>query len=150
MDADFVRVGDAIVILVAVVFEVDSSFARVLAEQIGVAILVAGGDQLFQLQLLEVVGEVVKEIANLGIIAVAQDSLVLEMLDVMPQLLLDVGKLGVKLVLLVALAACRLRFNGLIGILRDFLRYRGSWPNQLLSERLSEISINLIVWSILK
>jgi hypothetical protein len=71
-----------------------------LAEQIGVAVLVAGGEQLLQLQLLEVVREVVKEIANLGIVAVAQDGLALEMLRVMPQLLLDVGDLGVKLILL--------------------------------------------------
>jgi hypothetical protein len=71
----------------------------VFAEQICVAILVAGGDQIFQFQLLEVVREVVKEIAYLGIVAVAQDALVLEMLSIMPQLLLDVGELGVKLVL---------------------------------------------------
>ena len=45
--ADFVGVGDAVVVLVAVVFEVDSLFLCVLAEQIGVTILVAGGDQLF-------------------------------------------------------------------------------------------------------
>lgn len=99
MDADFVRVGDAVIVLVAVVFEVDSRLRRVLAEQIGVAILVAGCDQLFQLQLLEVVREVVKEVADLGIVAVAQDGLVLEMLRVMPQLLLNVGELGVKLIL---------------------------------------------------
>ena len=100
VNADFVRVGDAVVVLVAVVFEVDSPLRRVLAEQVGVAVLVAGGDQLLQLQLLEVVREVVKEVADLGIVAVAQDGLALEMLRVMPQLLLDVGKLGVKLVLL--------------------------------------------------
>ena len=41
-----------------------------LAEQISVAVLVADGDQLLQLQLLEVVREVVKEIADLGIVAV--------------------------------------------------------------------------------
>jgi len=41
-----------------------------------------------------------KEVADLGIVAVAQNGLVLEMRGVMPQLLLDVRKLGVKLVLL--------------------------------------------------
>src|SRR5674476_64830 len=100
MDADLVRVGDASVVLVAVVFEVDSPLRRVRAEQIGIAILVAGGDQPFQRQLLEVVRKVVKEIADLGIVAVAQDGLALEMRRVMPQLLLDVRKLSVKLVLL--------------------------------------------------
>jgi len=42
----------------------------------------------------------VKEIAHLGIVAVRQDGLVLEVLRVMSQLLLDVGELGVKLILL--------------------------------------------------
>ncbi len=100
MDTDFVRVWDAVFVLVAVVFEVESTCRRVLAEQIGIAILVAGGDQLFQLKFLEVVREVVEEIADLGIVAIAQHGLALEMLRVMPQLLLDVRKLGVKLVLL--------------------------------------------------
>ncbi len=99
MDADFVRVGDAVVALIAVVFEVDSLFPRVLAEHISVAVLVAGGDQLLELQLLEVVREVVKKVTDLGIIAVAKDRLVLEMLGVMPQLFFDVRKLRVELIL---------------------------------------------------
>ena len=71
VDADFVRIGDAVAILVAVVFEVESTSLRMLAEHIGVAILIAGGDQLFELQLLEVVREVVEEIADLWIVTVA-------------------------------------------------------------------------------
>jgi hypothetical protein len=99
VNADFGRIGNAIVVLVAIVFEVDSLLRHVLAEEIGVAILVAGGDQFFQLQLLKVVREVVKEITDRGIVAVAQDALVLEMFRAMTQLLLDVRKLGIKLVL---------------------------------------------------
>ena len=80
----------AALVLVAVVLEVDASLRRVRAEQIGVAILVAGGDQLLQFQLLEIVREVVKEIADRRIVAVAQNRLALKMRDVMPQLLFDV------------------------------------------------------------
>lgn len=57
-------------------------------------------NSLRMLGILEVVREVVKEVADLRIVAVAQDGLALEVLGVMPQLLLDVGELGVKLVLL--------------------------------------------------
>jgi len=53
-----------------------------------------------QPQLLEVVDEVLEDVADTRVVAVAQDGLVLEMLRVMPQLFFDVGKLGVKLVLL--------------------------------------------------
>ena len=109
MDADFVRVGDVVVVLVAVVFEVASTLSRVLVEQIGVAVLVTGGDQLLQLQFLEVMRKVAKEIANLGIVAIAQDGLVFEIVCVMPQLLLDVGKLRVKLILLLRL--CGVQFS---------------------------------------
>jgi hypothetical protein len=100
VDADFLRVRDAAAVLVAVVFKVDSTLRSVLAEQIGITIPVTGRDELFQPELLEVVREVVEEIAYLWIVAVAQDGLALEMFRVMPQLLLDVGKLGVELILL--------------------------------------------------
>ena len=41
-----------------------------------------------------------KEIAHLGIVAVAQHGLAFEMLRVVPQFVFNVGELGVKLVLL--------------------------------------------------
>ena len=41
-----------------------------------------------------------KEIADFGVVAVAEDALVLEMFRVIAQLFLNVRKLGVKLVLL--------------------------------------------------
>ena len=47
--------------------------------------------------------KVMKEIADLGIVTVAQNTLILEMFRVMPQLLLDVRELGVKLVLFCSL-----------------------------------------------
>lgn len=71
-----------------------------LAEKIGVLVLVAGGDEFLESQRVVLVGEVVEELADLGIIAVAQDGLALEVLGVVLELLLDVGKLGVELVLL--------------------------------------------------
>lgn len=66
VNTDLVWVGHAVIVLVAVVFEDNSLFNRVRAEQIGVAILVAGCDQLFQLQLFEVVREVAKTLLTFG------------------------------------------------------------------------------------
>ena len=100
MNADLVRVRNAIAALVAIVFEVDACLARMITEQVGVGILVARSSQLFQLQFLEVVREVVEEMADLWIVTIAENGLALEMLRVMPQLLLDIRKLGVILVLL--------------------------------------------------
>jgi hypothetical protein len=61
---------------------------------------VAGGDELLELQLLEVMREKVEEVADLGIVAVAEDGLLLEVLRVVPQLFFDVGELCIKLILL--------------------------------------------------
>ena len=93
---------DAAFVLIAVVFEIASTLSRV-------AILVAGHDQLLQLQFLEIMREVVKEIADLGIVAIAQDGLVFEIVCVMPQLFLDVGKLRIKLIILRRL--CSVQFS---------------------------------------
>jgi hypothetical protein len=70
MNADFVGVWNAVAVLVAVVFEKDSLFELVRAEQVGVDILIAGCDQRFKLQLVEVVREIVKEVADLWIVRV--------------------------------------------------------------------------------
>lgn len=79
MNSDFFRVGNTILVFVAIVFEPEPIFRGVLAEQIGVAILVAGGDELFQLQrLVEVVREVVEEFADLGVVAIARTVLFLK------------------------------------------------------------------------
>ena len=71
-----------------------------LAEEVGVAVLVARGDEFLEPEVVELARKVVKEVADLGVIAVAQDSLVLEVLGVVLEFLLDVGKLGVELILL--------------------------------------------------
>jgi hypothetical protein len=54
-------------------------------------------------QCLEVVQEILEEVADARVVAVAQDGLVLKMLLVMDEFLFDVGKLGVEFILL-----CRL------------------------------------------
>jgi hypothetical protein len=66
--------------------------------------VVAGGDELFEAELVEVGGEILKEIALEGVVAVAVDDLVTEGVGVELQigldLFLDVYVLGVELVLL--------------------------------------------------
>ena len=63
--------------------------------------------------------EVVKEIADFWIVAVAQYGLIFEMLSVMPQLLLDVRKLRVKLILLRRLRGVHASIQRLARHLRD-------------------------------
>jgi len=66
--------------------------------------VVAGGDELFEGELVEVGGEVLEEVALEGIVAVAIDDLATESvgveLEVGLDLFLDVDVLGVELVLL--------------------------------------------------
>jgi len=84
----------------AFVDKIDAKLGVVPAEKVGVAVLVAGGDELLELEVVELARKVVKEVADLGVIAVAQDSLALEVLRVVLEFLFDVGKLGVELILL--------------------------------------------------
>ena len=67
------------------------------------------GDELFKAELVEVGGEVLEEVALEGVVAVAVDDLVAEGVRVELQvgldLLLDVGVLGIELVLLGRLRA---------------------------------------------
>ena len=66
--------------------------------------VVAGGDELFEAELVEVGGEVLEEVALEGVVAVAVDDLAAEgvgvELEVGLDLFLDVDVLGVELVLL--------------------------------------------------
>ena len=62
--------------------------------------VVAGGDELLQSEVVEARGEVVEEVAFIGIVAVAEHGLSLEKARVVLQLRLDVAELRVKLVLL--------------------------------------------------
>jgi hypothetical protein len=88
--------------------------------------IVAGGDELLEAELVKVGGEVLKEIAFEGVVAVAVDDLaaegVLVELQIGRDLFLDVDVLGVKLVLLGRLRGAeilirRLVFHGAIGFL---------------------------------
>ena len=71
-----------------------------LREKIPLRVLVTSGEQFLQPQMLEVVGKVMKEVADPWIITVAVNDLASEMLFVMPQLVLNIGQLGIELVLL--------------------------------------------------
>jgi hypothetical protein len=71
-----------------------------LAKQITLLILVAGGYKPLESQVFKVVGKVVEEIGHPGIIAVAENSLALEVFLVMFQFVLDIRELGVEFILL--------------------------------------------------
>ena len=77
--------------------------------------VVAGGDELFQAELVEVGGEVFEEVALEGVVAVAVDDLAAEgvgvELEVGLDLFLDVDVLSVELVLLCCFALARLAFR---------------------------------------
>ena len=76
-----------------------------MAEQVPVLALVTSSDELPKPKLFEVVGEVLEEVADPRIVAVAVDDLVLEVLSIVLQFSLDVGQLRVELILLRSLGA---------------------------------------------
>ena len=75
----------------------------VTAEQVAALVLVARGDELLQSQVVEVVREVMKEVGDAGIVAIAVHNLVTEVSGVVAELVLDVGTLGVELVVFLSL-----------------------------------------------
>lgn len=113
VDADLVGVGLAVAVCVALVFEVKRAGGLMRAAEVGLLLFVAGRDQPFELQPLEIVGEVVEEVADARVVAIAKDGLALEVGGVVLEFLLDVGKLGVKLVLLGRLGGVQTAIQGL-------------------------------------
>ena len=97
---DFFRIGNVVTILVALVNQIDRFLALTLREQIDILILVAGSYQFLQAEVLEVVGKVREEIADARVVAVAQHGLAAKVLAVVPQLIVDVLQLSIKLILL--------------------------------------------------
>jgi hypothetical protein len=85
MYADFLGVRQTVATFVAVILEIDTLFRLVRTEQISVLVLVAGGDELLEFQLLEIVGEVMEEIADAGVVTIAEHGLALEVLGVMAE-----------------------------------------------------------------
>ena len=84
---------------------IDGLLTRFLSEQIDVLALVAGGDDALQAEDFEAAREVLEEVAAARVVAVAEDGLAPELVAVVPHLVLDVGELGVVLVVLLALRA---------------------------------------------
>lgn len=99
-DSDFFGAWNAVAVLIACIFKPDGFFGLVFAEHIRLVVFVTSRDKFFQPQTIEVMREIVKEIARPRVVAVAQDYLTLEVRFVVFELLFDVGKLSVKLVLL--------------------------------------------------
>ena len=95
---------------------IDGLLTRLLREQIDVLALVAGGDDALQAEDLKAAREVLEEVATARVVAVAENCLAPELVAVVPHLVLDVGELGVVLVVLLALRAvdCRVQrsFHG--------------------------------------
>ena len=61
---------------------------------------VTGGDQFLQPEEVEVQGEILEEVALVGVVAVAENGLTAEVGDVVTQFGFDVGELGVEYVFL--------------------------------------------------
>lgn len=99
-DADLFGIGHTVGVAVAQVFQPDGLLVVVAAEEVGVLVLVASGDEAFQAQLLEAVGKVVEEVADARVVAVAEDGLPPEVFTVMTEFVLDVGQLSVEFVFL--------------------------------------------------
>ena len=91
----------------AFVNEIGTACTMMLAEMIGIAVLIAGGDEFLELEVVEFTREVMEKVADLGVIAVAQDSLALEVLLVVLKLLLNVRKLCVEFILLLRLGGVK-------------------------------------------
>ena len=98
-DADFFGVRNPVAVLVAVIDEVYGTLAVVPGKQIDVLVLVAGGDESFEPEGLELVGEIMEEVGNARIVAVAENGLAPEVVAVVSDFFRDVGELRVELVL---------------------------------------------------
>lgn len=112
VDSDLLGTRHTVAVPITEIFKPDRGLAVVPAEQIHILILVAGCDKFLKSKKLKVIGEIVKEIADSWVITVAKDCLALEMFPVMPQLILDVRKLGVELIFLRALSLVKVIVPG--------------------------------------
>jgi hypothetical protein len=68
----------------------DGLFGVILTEEINMLVFVTSGDQLLELQFLEIVGEVMKEITHSWVVAIAIDDFALKMLTVMLEFPLNI------------------------------------------------------------
>ena len=82
-DAYFLRVGNAVSVSVAKVFQPNRPLAVMAGKEVALLVLVAGGDEPFQPQRLKLVGEVVKKVGNARVVAIAKDGLTPKVLLVM-------------------------------------------------------------------
>ncbi len=99
VDADLLRIGNAVSVPVSVINERDCALAVVLREEVRRLVLVARRDEPLQTQRLELIGEVVEEVGDARIVAVAKHGLAAEVLLVVSKLPLDIRELRVELVL---------------------------------------------------
>ena len=113
-DANFLRVGNSVAIPVAKVFQPNRPLTLVPRKEVALLVLVAGGDESFQPQSLELICEIVEEVGDARVIAVAKDSFTPKVFLVMAEFVFDVRKLRVELILFrllrrVQVAVCHVR-----------------------------------------
>jgi hypothetical protein len=70
------------------------------AKQIGVLIFVTNSYEPFQTQPFKVIGKIVKEIAYARVVAITKNYLPMEVVSIMPQFILYIRQLRIKLVVL--------------------------------------------------
>ena len=91
MNTNFFWIGHTIAIAVPVILQPNGLFRIVLTEKITVLIFIAGGNQLFQPQLLKVVAEIMEEIAHTRIIAIAEYYFTIKMCFIVFQFILNIN-----------------------------------------------------------
>ena len=80
MNSYFLRVRYTIAVAVAVIFKPNGTLTVILAEKVTLLALVASSYKFLQSELLEIMTEIVEEIADAWIIAIAQHHFVFKVL----------------------------------------------------------------------
>ena len=119
-----------VAILIAFVNKIYRFLALTLRKQIDVLVLVACGDELLQTEKFEVVGKIGEEIADARVITIAQHGLAAEMLAEMPQLVVDVFKLSVKLILFCLLRLIQILVGHIFGVNVETGLFLSIYPKQ--------------------
>ncbi len=97
-DAYVLDLGKPLAVAEAVIFELDRPLEIMPRKQVDVLVPVAGRYQLLQSKVSEFQGEILEEIADRRIVAIAIDRLPPELVPVVRQFFLNVGKLRIEFV----------------------------------------------------
>ena len=92
--------GEKAILEIPSVVDADAVFGLVLAEEVAICVLVAGGDEPAKAQETEVLREIFEEGRHARVVAIAEHHFVAKMLAIVAEFVFDVGELGVELILL--------------------------------------------------